>query len=206
MDHTIVLDTEFLTNEDSFRRFWMGPHDPDPIVAQIGAIRLGLSGGFPLGATFSKLVQTVDRFGQPIALDPAFTRLTGITQSAVDTDGLPLGPALAAFDAFTGGANIWSWGKDELHLMAISPWIAGIPAPIPPQRFGNACSLLLRAGVSLDEVKTLRSHTLCAHFNLPSPEGTAHNALFDARSVATVLQHLLATQRLTPADLLNTAP
>ena len=71
---------------------------------------------------------------------------------------------------------IWSWGKDELYLMAISPWIAGIPAPLPPQRFGNACDLLLRAGLTLDVVKTLRSHTLCAHFGLTRPEGRAHDA------------------------------
>jgi hypothetical protein len=151
-------------------------------------------------------VQAVDRFGQPTSLHPAFTRLTGITQEAVDAQGLPLGPALAAFDAFTAGATIWSWGKDELNLMAISTWIAGIPAPIAPQRFGNACSLLLRAGVPLDTVQSLRSHTLCAHFGLTPPEGRAHDALFDAQSVATVLQHLLATHHLTPADFQNTAP
>lgn len=206
MDHAVILDTEFLTNEDSFRRFWMGPHDPDPVVAQIGAVRLGLTGDHAIGPGFSQLVQTVDRFGQPTALHPAFTKLTGITQESVDAQGLPLGPALAAFDAFTAGATIWSWGKDELNLMAISAWIAGIPAPIPPQRFGNACGLLLRAGVPLDTVTTLRSHTLCAHFGLTPPAGHAHDALFDAQSVATVLQHLLAAGRLTPADFRNTAP
>jgi hypothetical protein len=205
MSHAIIFDTEFLTNEDSYRRFWMGPHDPDPVVAQIGAVRLGLTGDFGIGPGFSQLVQPVDRFGRPIALHPAFTQLTGITQQAIDTDGLPLGPALAAFDAFTDGVTIWSWGKDELHLMAISPWIAGIPAPIAPQRFGNACSLLLRAGVPLETITTLRSHNLCAHFGLPQPAGRAHDALCDAQSVATVLQHLLATRRLTPDDFRNTA-
>lgn len=206
MDHVVVFDTEFLTNADSFKRMWMGPHDPDPIVVQIGAVRLALDGNFAIKASFSQLVLPVDRFGQPLSLHPAFTRLTGIDEQALLSTGLPLANALSAFDAFSEGAPFWSWGKDELNLLAISTWIAGISAPIPARRFGNACNLLLRAGEPLAAVQALRSHSLCAHFGLSRPEGQAHDATHDARSVATALQHLLTTGRLSAADLRNTAP
>jgi DNA polymerase III epsilon subunit-like protein len=206
VDHAVILDTEFLTNEDSFRRMWNGPDDPDPVVVQIGAVRLALQGDFAIDASFSQLVCPVDRFGQPIGLHPAFTALTGIDAAAVAAQGQPLAAALAAFDAFSEGAPIWSWGKDELNMIAISTWIAGLPPPIPAHRFGNACHLLLRAGVPLDTVKSLRSHSLCAHFSLTPPAGRAHDAAHDARCVATVLRHLLVTGQLAADNLHNTAP
>jgi hypothetical protein len=33
-------------------------------------------------------------------------------------------------DRFSEGARFWSWGKDELNMVAISCYVAGIPAPI----------------------------------------------------------------------------
>ncbi|MFZ1481644.1 MAG: hypothetical protein WAT25_12830 [Paracoccaceae bacterium] len=102
MNHTVKSDREFLTNEDSFRRFWMGPHDPDPTVARIGAVQLGLAADFPPGPRFMRLVRPKDRHGNRVALHPAFTSLTSIAQAD---------------------------GKDELGLMTISSRVAGIPTP-----------------------------------------------------------------------------
>jgi DNA polymerase III epsilon subunit-like protein len=201
MDHAVILDCEFLTAEGAPRRFWCGPFDPDPTVVQIGAVRLGLSGGFPILDRFEAIIRPVDRHGAPVTPDPLFTRLTGITAERIAAEGQPLATALTGFAGFVGTAKVWSWGKDEINLMAISPWIAGIPAPMEAGRFGNACSLLLKAGVPYAEVVELRSHTLCAHFGLPQPEGAAHNALSDALSVAATLRHLLLQGRLMPRDL-----
>ncbi len=180
MDAVVILDCEFLTVDGAPRRFWCGPFDPDPTVVQIGAVRLGLGESFPILDPFEALIQPVDRHGARVVPDPVFTSLTGITAQRIGSEGQSVRSALPNFAAIAGDAIIWSWGKDELNLMAISPWIAGIPAPLPASRFGNACSLLLKAGEPYDEVQTLRSHTLCARFNLAPPDGTAHDARHDA--------------------------
>jgi DNA polymerase III epsilon subunit-like protein len=206
MNHAIILDCEFLSAEGAPRRFWNGPFDPDPTVVQIGAWRMAPDGDFAVTASFTHLIRPVDRHGQPITLDPVFAGLTGLTDARLADEGVDLVAALDAFTRFANGAMIWSWGKDELHLMAISAWIAGIPAPLPAQRFGNACTLLLKAGVSYDVVQSLRSHTLCAHFGLTLPAGTAHDATHDAQGLGLVLRHLLQTGQLDPADLRTTAP
>lgn len=52
MKKAIIFDCEFLCLEGSQRRFWCAAHDPDPVIAQIGAVRLGLEGDFPLLGTY----------------------------------------------------------------------------------------------------------------------------------------------------------
>ena len=206
LSDVVILDCEFLSAEGAPRRFWCGPTDPDPTVVQIGAVRLGLGGDHPLGQRFQRLIHPVDRSGAPVTLDPAFCALTGLTNQRLADEGQSLAQALADFAAFARGRTIWSWGKDELNLMAISSYVAGIRAPIPARRFGNACALLLAAGVPLSDIQTLRSHTLCTHFGLTPPQGRAHDALFDALSLATVLRHLLLTARLAPTDFQIATP
>ncbi|NNF71808.1 MAG: exonuclease domain-containing protein [Rhodobacteraceae bacterium] len=198
LDSAIIFDCEYLVVPDAPRRFWCGPYDPDPVVAQIGAVRLALEGDFELEATFTSYINPVDRTGTAYKIDPFFTDLTGITQATIDQQGVPLSDALAAFDAFSRGARFWSWGKDELNLMAISTYVAGVPPSIPPTRFGNACSLLLAADIPYDTVKSLRSNTIAAHFGIEH-DGKAHDALGDAMSVGLVLQHLLRDGRLPPS-------
>ena len=48
MDNAVILDCEFLTAEGSRSRFWCRPCDPDPVVAQIGLVRIGLADDFPV--------------------------------------------------------------------------------------------------------------------------------------------------------------
>ena len=43
MKTAIIFDCEFLAIEGSPQRFWCGPFDPDPVVAQIGAVRCDCS-------------------------------------------------------------------------------------------------------------------------------------------------------------------
>nr|WP_275078093.1 hypothetical protein [Pseudovibrio sp. W64] len=40
MKTAVVFDCEFLTSEGAQRRFWCAPFDPDPVIAQIGAVKL----------------------------------------------------------------------------------------------------------------------------------------------------------------------
>ena len=57
MKTAILFDCEFLCLEGSQRRFWCAAHDPDPVVVQIGAVKLGLEGDFPLLDTYKAYVR-----------------------------------------------------------------------------------------------------------------------------------------------------
>lgn len=195
----IIFDCEQLTDTGAPMRFWCGPEDPDPLLVQIGAVRLSLVAPFDLGEEFDIIVRPVGRDG-PVAPPAFFTKLTGIDAARIAQEGKALKGALEAFAAFAGGAPIWSWGKDEINAIAPSCFAEGIVSPLPIQRFGNAAALVQAAGEPLDVVHGLRSHTIAAHFGL-EPETQAHDGVADARAVARVLQHLLREGRLTPDAL-----
>lgn len=199
MDTAIVFDCEFLCREGSQRRFWCAADDPDPVIAQIGAVKLGLGGDFPLIDTFNAYVRPIDRFGRRYVLDPFFTELTGITDDTLDAEGVPLQDALFSFDRFSDGARCWSWGKDELNMMAISCYVAGIEPPIPAHRFDNAVKLLLAAGMPIEDLAKTRSNQLADYYGVEHPALRAHDGLGDALSVAYTLQYLLRSGKL-PLD------
>ena len=196
----IIYDCEFLTNETSPRRFWCGPMDPDPVIAQIGAAKLSLTGNFDIEDTVSLYVAPVDRYGAPYALDPFFTELTGITEDDIAREGKPLAEALRLVDTFADGAKFWSWGKDEFNMVAISCYVAGIPASIPAARFDNACKLIRKAGMPPEDMNTVRSNTVADYYKLDHPPLRGHDALGDALSVAYALQHLLRIGSLVTSD------
>lgn len=199
--HCIVFDCEFLTDEGAPGRFWCGPHDPDPVVAQIGLVKIGLQGDFPVLETARIHIVPRDRQGARVALTPLFTRLTGITEATLDREGRPLGAALEETARFADGARLWSWGKDEFNLVAISAYVEGIAPPIPATRFGNATSLLLKAGMPYADICKTPSNRLADYYGLADPARRDHDALDDALSVAHVLRHLLARAALTAQDL-----
>lgn len=194
----IIFDCEFLCLEGSQRRFWCAAHDPDPVIAQIGAVKLGLEADFPLLGTHRSYVQPIDRFGRRYPLDPFFTQLTGITEDDLETEGLGLAEALANIDRFSDGARFWSWGKDELNMVAISCYVAGIKAPIPANRFDNAVKLLVAAGMPQEDLARTPSNKLADYYRVEHPPLRGHDALDDALSVTYTLQHLLRSGKLRP--------
>ncbi|WP_127107471.1 exonuclease [Pararhodobacter zhoushanensis] len=198
MPHVIVYDCEFLTAPGAPQRFWNGPVDPDPIIAQIGAVKLSLDG--KILDTLRLHVHPVGRDGTRQTPDPLFIRLTGITEEILDADGIALADALSRLVTFSEGATLWSWGKDELNMIAVSCWIAGITPPMTPARFANACDLLLKAGMPLEDVHKTRSNTLAAYYAVDHPPLRGHDGLDDALCVAYTLQHLLRTGTLSAAD------
>jgi DNA polymerase III epsilon subunit-like protein len=198
MKTAILFDCEFLCLVDSPRRFWCGPQDPDPVIAQIGAVKLGLEGDYPVLDTYRTHVRPIDRFGSRYALDPFFTELTGITEEIIEAEGLSLGEALLGLERFSEGARFWSWGKDELNMVAISCFVAGIQPPIPASRFDNAVKLVIAAGMPQDDINKTRSNTLADYYGIDHPPLRSHDALGDALSVAYAVQHLLRTGKLQP--------
>lgn len=200
MRSAVVFDCEFLCLEGSQRRFWCAAHDPDPVIAQIGAVRLGLESDFPILDTFKAYVRPMDRFGRRYALDPFFTHLTGVTEADIDREGVSLSEALAGLDGFSGGTRFWSWGKDELNMVAISCYVAGIPFSIPADRFDNAVKLLLAAGMPVEDLARTPSNKLAEYYGVDHPPLRGHDALDDALSVAFTLRHLLRIGRLLPRE------
>ncbi|NTG38719.1 exonuclease domain-containing protein [Agrobacterium rhizogenes] len=196
MKTAIIFDCEFLCLEGSQRRFWCAAHDPDPVIAQIGAVKLGLEGDFPVVDTFKAYVRPIDRFGNRYALDPFFTKLTGITEENIEAEGVALQEALAQVDSFSNGARFWSWGKDELNMVAISCYVAGIQTPIPAHRFDNAVKLLLAAGMPVEDLARTPSNKLADYYLVQHPPLQGHDALDDALSVSYTLQHLIKTRKL----------
>ena len=196
----IVYDCEFLAVEGSPRRFWCAPHDPDPVIVQIGAVRLPLDGDPDLSETFRAHILPKGREGESLTLSPFFEDLTGITNKTLEAEGAPLAEALRELDDFSRGAPLWSWGKDEFNMIAISCYVQGLTPPLPIKRFGNACSLFLRAGVPQRDVDRMRSNTVADDLGIEHPPLQAHDALDDALSVAYALQQFLRDGRLSVSD------
>ena len=198
MKTAIIFACEFLCLEGSQRRSWCAAHDPDPVIAQIGAVKLGLDGDFPILGTYKVYVRPVDRFGDHYELDPFFTTLTGITEENLRSEGVSLQDALNGLDRFSDGSRFWSWGKDELNMMAISCYIAGIQPSIPAHRFDNAVKLLLAAGMPIEDLGRTPSNELANYYGVQHPPLRGHDALDDALSLSYTLQHLMKAGHLQP--------
>lgn len=195
MGSVTIYDCEFLTAPGAPQRFWSGPTDPDPLVIQIGAVRLSLEPPYLLSDANGWLVTPVDRDGNVVALHPLVTKLTGITDDAIEKAGVALDRALIALNEFSEGDTLIAWGKDELLTLAASLFVQNKTSVIPVHRFRNAVPLVVASGEPADVVENLRSHTICRHFGLPET-GSAHDARSDALSVARVFQYLLNSGRL----------
>lgn len=198
MKTAIIFDCEFLCVEGSQRRFWCAAIDPDPVIAQVGAVKLGLEGEFPILETYKAYVRPIDRFGRQYPLDSFFTKLTGITEANLATEGKALQEALSDLGSFSDGARFWSWGKDELNMIAISCYVAGVQPPIPASRFDNAVKLLMAAGMPIEDLAKTPSSKLVAYYGVEHPPLKAHDALDDALSVSYTLQHLMKAGTLHP--------
>lgn len=198
--HAVVFDCEFLTNDGAQSRFWCGPFDPDPVIVQVGLVSLELTNDFPITRSQRLYVVPRDRAGTRTPLDPFFTQLTGICEQQVTDFGLELSVVLEAVSVFAADARLWSWGKDEFNMVAISCFVQGINPPLPATRFGNACHLMFKAGMPYVDIKKTRSHQLAAYFGIELPALKPHDALDDALSTAHVLQHLLRLGKLHADD------
>jgi hypothetical protein len=78
MQTAIVFDCEFLVTENAQRRYWCGPYDPDPIIVQIGAVKISLNGDFEIVETLKTYITPVDRHGTQYELDP-FSRSSRVS-------------------------------------------------------------------------------------------------------------------------------
>ncbi len=132
-------------------------------------MKLGLEGNLPLLDTYRAYVQPIDRFGNRYAIDPFFTKLTGIPEENIRAEGVALQEALAGVDRFSDGARFWSWGKDELNMVAISCYVAGVQPSIPAHRFDNAVKLVIAAGMPIEDIATTPCSKLADYYGVERP-------------------------------------
>jgi hypothetical protein len=69
-------------------------------------------------------------------------------------------------------------------MVAISCYIAGIPAAIPTHRFDNAVKLLLAAGMPMEDLAKTASNKLADYYTVDHPSLQGHDAFDDALSVS----------------------
>ncbi|CAB9502055.1 Exonuclease [Seminavis robusta] len=198
MRTAIIYDCEFLTAQGALKNSWWGLEDPDPLVVQIGAVKIGLDDkALPIQDTWQRFIKPVDRHNQQVPLDPYFVDLTGITQQQVDEQGVSLEDALNEMAGFVGNDMCWAWGKDEFYACAVSCYAVGITPPIPMNQFDNARKILALAGMPREDLVTTNSGKLASYFGVADPI-REHNAIDDAKSITRALQHLSQENRLNP--------
>jgi len=100
-----IYDCEYLTNSGAIHRLWCGPHDPDPTVVQIGAVRVALTDGLPIEDRKNIYIVPKDRNGLRCELDPFFVDFTGITEQTIEQHGVHLKDALITLEVFSQGEN-----------------------------------------------------------------------------------------------------
>jgi inhibitor of KinA sporulation pathway (predicted exonuclease) len=204
MRSAVIFDCEFLASENSQKRFWCCPYDPDPVIVQIGAVKIDLEKiDLPVLDTLKLYIQPQNRNNTKQTLDPFFTKLTGVTQRQIDEEGIPLSSALEQMNQFSEGGMFWSWGKDEMNMMAISCYVAGINPIIPVQRFENITKFFLKSGMPYEDLLNTRSSGLASYYGIDTSALKAHDALDDTLSIVYALQHLCHTGKADPAWLSN---
>lgn len=183
-DALVVWDTEFTAWPGSQERGWTGPGEHRELV-QVGAVALDTA-NFAEIATFERIVRP--------KINPRLSRyfidLTGITQQRVDDEGIPFPQVLDDFAAFTGrwSGMVGAFGRDDL-VLGENCALHGIAQPIARSRFQD-----LRPALEAAIGRTgMMSAELPRFVGLPAPK-QAHDALADARAIASVLRHYAGAQ------------
>ena len=196
----VFWDCEWLSCEGALSRLWGGPCDPDPLVIQMGFVRLNCV-DLSLSTPKTLWVLPKDRDGVRVPLDDYVVNLTGIEEECLDSHGMPLSLALDEMKRFCREDFLWSWGKDELNVLGVSCFVQGVVPPFSASQFGNARSLLLNAGFSQDWISSTSSGTLCERLGVSTPSFRGHDASDDALSLALGVRHLLKTGSLEVSSL-----
>ena len=179
-DALVVWDTEFTAWPGSQERGWTGPGEHRELV-QIGAVALDANANFAEIATFERIVRPKIN----PRLSQYFIDLTGVTQQRVDEEAVPFPQVLDDFAAFVGrwAGMVGAFGRDDI-VLSENCALHGIGQPIAPGRFQD-----LRPALEAAIGRTgMMSAELPRFVGLPLPK-QAHDALADARAIASVLRH-----------------
>ena len=184
-----VFDLEYTAWECSMARRWLAPGEFKEVV-QIGAVKLDAD-SFVVLAEFDVLVRP--RINH--RLSPYFEKLTGITTAMVARTGCDFEMAYGRFLNFAGEGPIAAFGRDE-RVLDDNMRLYGIakPRPLPP--FYDLRGWFAALGI---DPRGLHSCDLAPALGLAFA-GKPHNALDDARSIASAMAVMAARgARLKPA-------
>lgn len=178
--HIVIFDTEYTSWPGALERGWNGPGEHREIV-QIGGVLLDRNGEEV--AAFAELVRPIVN----PALSQYFVDLTGITNGDVEAHGAALADVLQQFVTFCSRSSIvCSFGTDD-EVIQENCALIGLKNPMADTTVGDIRSCLCEiAGVRTDATDCSR---LPLAFGLPQ-QSQRHDALADARAVASVLRHL----------------
>lgn len=176
----VVYDTEFTSWLGAKDRNWSGAGEHKEIV-QIGAVLLDASGD-ETGAFSQFVLPKIN----PV-LSEYFTELTGITNAHINTHGQPLLDGLRSFAKFcSSGVLVCSFGNDH-EIIQQNCDLIGIKNPLNDLNLLNIRQLVCEfAKITSSEII---SAELPVVFGL-QVQTSAHDALADARAIASVLRHL----------------
>ncbi|RII20726.1 hypothetical protein DSC45_02680 [Streptomyces sp. YIM 130001] len=191
MSTFVVFDLEFTSWPKALEQDWGAPGQLREIV-QIGALRLNDD---------HCVVEEYETLVRPTVngrLSPYFTELTGISQRAVDRDGVPAAEALGEFLGFCRDQSVLSYGNDMVVLGENVGWARARGEQVK-NGFLDAAFVNVRPWLNAVAPTTARANVgrLWSTLGLPEPRtGQEHSALFDCYSLAAALDHL--SERGTP--------
>lgn len=176
----VVYDLEFTAWDTSLVRKWMAPGEYKEVI-QIGAVKL--DAGFNPLDTFNILVKP--RLNSE--LSPFIQTLTGISNRAVQKEGVDFREAICRFAVFAGALPVISFGRDDL-VLADNIRLYGLK-DLPPM----PCAVDIR-GWLMENGLDLRGLHAC---DVGPAAGVAftgqtHDGLCDALSVAAGIRALMA--------------
>lgn len=183
----VVFDLEFTAWEGSMAARWSRPGEFTELV-QIGAVRLDAD-------TFQEQ-GTLDLLVRP-RLNPVLSdylvRLTGITNDEMAARGTDFAQAYDEFRRFADGAPIVAFGRDDLIFESnLKLYGLGDAPPLPP--YTNIVPWLIDNGI---DPKGKNACDVGPLAGVPFA-GQKHNALADARSVASGIAALVARGACRP--------
>jgi hypothetical protein len=191
----VIFDTEYTSWEGSVDRRWTGPGEYKEII-EIGAIRVVWPDGEVVGE-FALLVKPIIN---PI-LSHYCSSLTGITQMALDQEGVSFDDALQRFCRFCGKSPTFSFGNDAA---VIGENIATMKVD-PGNFYGRNSPSFINIRFWIEEAANggaLReSGDLWKQFGGVEPIGfdRGHSALSDCYSLLAAIRHIYRSGRYFPA-------
>ena len=178
-DRIVIFDTEYTCWEGSQERKWSGSGEYREII-QIGAVLVETNGFTEL----DKFLVFVRPSLNPL-LSAYCSRLTGITQEALDKNGVSLSEAVRHFAEWAGSYTLGAYGADS-EVIRENCKLIGIEFPFGSERFFNLRETFRRYGI--DDTKYYSSTIVEAFGKKPMRRG--HDALNDARTLAEGLGYL----------------
>ncbi|MET7333550.1 exonuclease domain-containing protein [Nonomuraea sp. NPDC005650] len=198
MSTFVIFDLEFTSWPKALEQDWAAPGQLREIV-QIGALRL---------TEDYSVVEEYEALVRPVAnpqLSTYFTELTGITQEAVDQDGLSPAAALGDFLGFCRDQSVLSYGNDMVVVGENVGWARARGEEIK-NGFLDASFLNIRPWLNTIAPATRPANVgrLWQVLGLPKPAaGSEHSALFDCYSFAAAIRHLCDAGATLPEGCLR---